>query len=99
MEYLYKSGEEIKKGDLITVDYGYEHCIILKLFTDEQELKEWGWNEDPGAGAFAYSYIHGVVDYCPMKVLQSEETRLLGRCSEPIFADLDQMWTRKKIID
>lgn len=94
MDYLYRTGEEIKKGDLITVDYEYEYCIILRLLTDKQELIEWEWEEKPGAGVFAYSYRLGIINYYPMDILQSEETHFLGRCSMPIFVDLDQIWAR-----
>ena len=94
MEYFYRTGEEIKKGDLITVDYEYEYCIILKLLTDKHELKEWKWEKEPGAGVFAYSYILGHINFYPMDILLSEETRFLGRCSLPIFVDLDQIWAR-----
>lgn len=84
-EYTYWNNEEIMVGDLITVDYGYEHCIVLKLFFNRNDLELWGWISDPGPGVFAYSYRSKSIDYIPLKILQSKETQLLGRCEEDIF--------------
>lgn len=92
MNYTYKSGEEIQKGDLITVDYGYEHCIILKLLTDKQELEEWDWVKTPGPGVFAYSYRLETIDYVVMDILVSDETQFLGRCPLSIFIDPTREW-------
>ena len=87
IKYTYNNNEEISVGDLITVDYGYEHCIVLKLFFYESDLELWGWTSNPGPGVFAYSYRNKIIDYIPLKILQSKETRLLGRCKENIFRD------------
>ena len=84
---LYLSGEEIRKGDLITIDFGYEHCIILKTLFEKSELEAWGWLLDPGAGVFAYSYRSGHIEYIPIKILASNETELLGRCNMQIYKD------------
>jgi len=84
---LYISGEEIHKGDLITIDFGYEHCIILKTLFKESELREWGWLLDPGVGVFAYSYKSGRIEYVPIDILASDETKLLGRCNMQIYRD------------
>lgn len=90
--YTYRNDEEIKVGDLITVDYGYEYWIVLKLLFDEEELKSWGWSTDPGPGVFGYNYGLGVIDYLPIEILQSEETELLGRCPKEIFReDIDHI--------
>lgn len=86
-KYKYRTGEVISEGDLITVDYGYEYCIILKIFIDEKELEEWGWEKEPGIGVFAYSYRMESIEYIPMSILLSEETRFFGRCSLPIFRE------------
>jgi hypothetical protein len=87
IRYTYNNNEEISVGDLITVDYGYEHCIVLKLFFYESDLELWGWTSNPGPGVFAYSYRNKTIDYIPLKILQSKETGLLGRCKENIFRD------------
>ena len=87
IKYAYCNNEEIAVGDLITVDYGYEHCIVLKLFFNKSDLELWGWITNPGPGVFVYSYRNKVIDYLPLKILQSKETLLLGRCKEKIFRD------------
>ncbi len=84
---IYLSGEEIHKGDLITIDFGYEHCIILKTLFKKGELQEWGWLQDPGAGVFAYSYRSCSIEYIPIDILTSDETKLLGRCDIKIYKD------------
>lgn len=87
VRYTYRNSEEISVGDLITVDYGYEHCIVLKLFFNKSDLELWGWISDPGPGVFAYNYRSKSIDFLPLKILQSKETQLLGRCKEKIFRD------------
>lgn len=87
IRYTYSNNEEISVGDLITVDYGYEHCIVLKLFFYKSDLELWGWLSNPGPGVFAYSYRNKTIDYIPLKILQSKETQLIGRCKEDIFRD------------
>lgn len=57
--HTYWNHDEIRVGDFITIDYGYEYCIVLKLFFDEIESERWGWNPEPGPGVFAYSYRTG----------------------------------------
>jgi hypothetical protein len=86
-EYKYRTGEVISKGDLITVDYGYEYCLILEMLIDEKELKKWGWEKNPGEGVFVYSYLNEDIGYLPMSILLSEETRFYGRCPLPIFRE------------
>lgn len=83
--YRYMGGEEICRGDLITIDFGHEHCIVLRLLLDEDEIRKWKL-EDFGPGAFLFSYLNDAVTYVSFAdCLQTDETRLIGHCTEDIL--------------
>lgn len=54
--HTYLNNDEIRAGELITVDFGYEYCIVLRLFINEEDLVSWGWDIEPGAGVFLSIY-------------------------------------------
>lgn len=76
----YKTGENVRVGDYMTMDYGYAHLQITYLIDTDKKRVCFGKEE---FGVFAISQEMQLELFCPAWMIEGEETDFLRRGSAP----------------
>lgn len=72
----YDTGEEIKVGDLITTDNGYDKNIVIKLIDNEELMRSYGL--DCFGALLSSSSTQGMI-FVSFEELESQDTRFIKR--------------------